>query len=95
MWLPSRAILVPGVYFEQTWYKSTRWCYILNIKALDILVSDKKIFKVFFSKIVFSLIDLDMQRTKIIWTISVEGHSMIICVKLFQNWTWGFGEDVI
>ena len=36
---------------------------MLHIKVLGIVVSDKQSFKVFFSKSVFSLCDLDMQRT--------------------------------
>ena len=32
------------------------------IKSLGLVVSDKKIFEVFISKIYFSLYDLDMQR---------------------------------
>ena len=36
-----------------------------------------------------------MQQTKTIWTILVEGHPRIICVKLFQNWTRDLGEVVI
>ena len=41
-------------------------CYIPTIKALDLLISDKKIFKEFISKIYFSLCDLARQRTKTI-----------------------------
>ena len=48
-------------------------------------------FKLFTSKIYFSLCDLDMQRTRTIRTILVEGRLRIICVKLFQNWTRGVG----
>ena len=39
-------ILIPGTSYEQSWYKSTRICYIPNIKALCLLVSEK-IFKDF------------------------------------------------
>ena len=34
-------------------------------------------------KSIFSLLDLEMQRTRTIWTIMVEGNAKIICVKLF------------
>ena len=33
--------------FEQTWSRSTRWCYTPYIKALGLVVSDKKIFSCF------------------------------------------------
>ena len=39
--------LASGLLFEQTWQRSTRWCYIPNIKALGLVVSDKKIFSHF------------------------------------------------
>ena len=41
------SILTSEAKFEQTWQGSTRCCYIPNIKALGLSVSDKKIFKVF------------------------------------------------
>ena len=40
-------VLTPGASYEQIWYRSTRRCYIPNIKALHLLVSEKKIFKLF------------------------------------------------
>ena len=45
-------------------------------------------------KSIFSHFDLDMQQTRTIWTILVEGHPRIICVKLFRNWARGFGGVV-
>ena len=46
---PTRAgpVLTPRTSFEQTWYRSTRRCYIPNIKALYLLLLEKKIFKDF------------------------------------------------
>ena len=35
----------PGPPFEQTWYRSIRQCYIPNIKALGLAVSEKMLFK--------------------------------------------------
>ena len=35
----------PGPSFEQTWKKSTRQCYIPNIKVLGLAVSDEMSFK--------------------------------------------------
>ena len=59
------------------------------------MVLDKKILKFSSRKFIFSLFDLDMQGTRTIWTILVEGLPRIICVKLFQNWTRGLGGVVI
>ena len=56
-----------------------------NIKALGLVVSDKKIFKVFICKIYFSLCDLDMQQTETFWTILKEGHVRFISAKFGQN----------
>ena len=36
-----------GVIWKKTWKMSTRWCYIPNIKARGLLVSDKPLFHVF------------------------------------------------
>ena len=67
----------------------------MNIKVPGLLVSDKKIFKFFISKIYYSLCDLEMQRTRTIQTILVECHPDIICMTLFQNWTRALGGVVI
>ena len=40
-------VLTPGASYEQTWYRFTRRCYIPNIKALSLPVSESKIFEVF------------------------------------------------
>ena len=42
-----RPVLTPGASYEQSWYKSTRRCFIANIRALHFLVSEKKNFEVF------------------------------------------------
>ena len=54
----------PGASYEQSWYRSTKRCYIQNIKALHLLVSEKKIFKDFAS----------FEPRVIICTILVEVH---------------------
>ena len=36
--------LAPGLKFEHTWYRSTGYYYIPNIKTLGLVVSDKQIF---------------------------------------------------
>ena len=40
-------VLTQGASYDQTWQRSTRRCYIPNIKALAFTVWDKKIFKNF------------------------------------------------
>ena len=37
-----RPVLTPGASNEETWHKSTRKCYIQNIKALGLPLSEKK-----------------------------------------------------
>ena len=48
-----------------------------NTIVLGLVVSDKKIFKVFISKILFSLCYLDMQWAIDIWTIIQDGQIRI------------------
>ena len=43
----GKPFLVPRALFEQTWKRSTRSCYNPNMKALSLMVSDKKIFSCF------------------------------------------------
>ena len=66
---------------------------ILRLQAFWFQTS--RFLKFSYWKSIFSLCDLDMQQTRTIWTNLVEGHPRIICVKLFQNWTGGFGGDII
>ena len=37
-------VLIPGAFYEQTWWRSTRKCHIQNIKSLHHSVSEKKNF---------------------------------------------------
>jgi len=39
------SILTPGTYFKHLWWRTSRWCYIPNMKALSLVVSEKKIFE--------------------------------------------------
>ena len=39
----SGPFLAPAAQFEQTWLRSTSWCFIPNMKALGLVVSDKKV----------------------------------------------------
>ena len=54
-------------------------------------IQTRRFLKFSSQKSIFSLCDLDMQRTRTIWTNLVEGHPLVICVKLFQNWARGLG----
>jgi len=65
------------------------------MKALGIVVSDKKILKNAFWKPIFWPRDLLMQPTGTIWITLVEDHIGIIPVKFGPNPMSGFrGEDV-
>ena len=65
------------------------------MKALGLVVSDKKIFENCILKTYFLTHDLFMQRTGTVRTTLVEEHLGIISVKFGQNPMSGFsGEDV-
>ena len=65
------------------------------MKALCLVVSDKKIFLNCFLKTFFWTHDLLMQPTVTIWTTLVGDHPGIISVKFGQNPSSGVrGEDV-
>ena len=42
----TRSVLTPGASYEQHWYRSTRRCYIPNIKAVGLPHSEKKKFEI-------------------------------------------------
>jgi len=43
---PGRGQFWPqGHNFKQLWWRTSRWCYIPNMKVLGLVVSDKKIFE--------------------------------------------------
>lgn len=62
-----------------------RRCYTQNFKALGLALSEKKIFKDFFSKIYFSLPDPDFQLIRTIWTFLEELHAWKIPGKFLSN----------
>jgi len=65
------------------------------MKALGLVVSDKKIFENCILKTYFWPRDLHMQPIKTIWTTLVGDHPGAIPVKFGQNQMSGFrGEDV-
>jgi len=65
------------------------------MKALGLVVSDKKIFENCILKSIFWPRDLHMQPFRTIWTILVGDHPGIIPVKFGQNPMSGFRvEDV-
>ena len=73
----------------------TWWFYIPNIKALGLVVSDKKIFKFSSRKSFFSLCDLDMQWTITIWAIIKEYHIRLIPSMFGKNPARSLGENVL
>ena len=58
------------------------------------IVLDKKIFKVFISKIYLSPCDLEMQRTGLLNSYT-DGHISIIPVKFGKNPASSLGGDVL
>ena len=43
--LRAGSVFTQGALFEQIWQRTSRWCYIPNMKALGLVVSNKKLFK--------------------------------------------------
>ena len=66
-----------------------------NIKALGLVVSDKKIFEVCILKIYFSSCDLVMQCTGTILTTLVKGHPRMIAVQFHEDWPRSLGGEVV
>ena len=64
----------------------------LNIKALGLVVSDKKILKFSSQKSIFSLCDLNMQCTINILPIIKEGHIRINPAKFDKNPASSLGD---
>jgi len=65
------------------------------MKALGLVVSDKKIFENCILKTFFFTRDLHIQPTRTVWITLVEDHLGIIPVKFSQTQMNGFrGEDV-
>jgi len=75
--------------------RTSRWCYIPNMKALGLVVSDKKILKVSFQKPIYWHRDILMQPTGTVWTTLIGDHPGIISVKFGQNPISGSREDVV
>ena len=69
--------------------------YIINIKALGLVVSDKKIFESFILKPIYWPRDLLMQPTGTVWTTLIGEHPGIIPVKFGQIPISGSREDVV
>ena len=65
----------------------------MMLQAQGLVVSDKQIFKIFISKIYYSLCDLDLQQTETIRTIIKEGRIRIIPAKFDQNRASSLGGD--
>jgi len=81
---------------KQLWQRTSRWCYIPNMKALGLVVLDKKFFfKIAFWKPIFWPRDLLMQPFRTIWTISVRDHPGTIPVEFNQIPISGSREEVV
>jgi len=65
------------------------------MKALGLVVSDKKIYESFILKTFFLPYDLLTQPTGTVWTILIGDHQGIIPIKFGQNPISGSREDVI
>ena len=81
-------VLAQGVKFEHGRGPLGDATYQIS-RLLAFWFRTRRFFKFSSQNSIFSLCDLDMQWTRTILTILVEGHPRIICVKLFQNWTRG------
>ena len=82
MWNPRPhnigLISTPEPWFEVFWLRATGWCYMPNMKALALMVWDKKILKNFLLYL-YVKSENPQHRTKfhsraIIWSILVEHH---------------------
>ena len=65
------------------------------MKALGLVVSDKKIFQSFILKPIYWPHELLLQPTASIWTTLVEDHPEINPVNFGQNPMSGFREEVV
>jgi len=65
------------------------------MKALGLVVSDKKIFESFILKPIYWPRDLLMQPTRTVWTTLIGDHTGIIPFKFGQNPISGFRGDVV
>ena len=79
-----------GIIWTTFW-----WCYILNMKALGLVVSDKKIFESFILKPIYWTPDLLIQPTGTVWTTLIGDHPGIIPVKFGQIPINSSREDVV
>ena len=90
-------VLTPGASCEQTWYRSTRRCYIPNIKALHLLVSENNIFKVFllcsYDSNLWPRGGASFDPRDIIWTILVEVHYEMLHTKYQSSRPSSFWEE--
>ena len=89
----------PGASYEQSWCKSTRRCFVPNIKALHFLVSQKKNFKVFLLCSYVSNLWPPPPRGRasfdprgIIWTILVQVHYEMLHTKYQSSALSSFTE---
>jgi len=65
------------------------------MKALGLVVSERRFLKIAFWKPIFWPRDLHMHPTGRVWTLLVEDHLGIIPVKFGQNPMIGFREEYV
>ena len=65
------------------------------MKALGLVVSERRFLEFSSRKSIFSLCDLDMQQTRTIRTIVIEGHMRIIPVKFGYNQAYSLRGGVL
>ena len=95
---PRRAHFEPkGHNFEYTWKRSTRWCYITNIKALGFVVSEKKIFTCFPYIKLYKTCDprggTIFDPRDIIWNKLVEVYLVMLNTKYQGSRLCGFRQE--
>ena len=90
-------VLTIGASYEKTWQRSTRRCYIQNIKALSLPVSEKKNYETF---VLCSCVQLVIPQGRanfdprgIIWTNLVEVHKEMLYTKYQSSSPSSFKEE--
>ena len=91
------SVLTQGASYEQTWYRSTRKCYIPNIKAVEIPLSEKKNLKfVFF----VPMLQFVTARAGPVLTLGasyeqnlVEVHKVMLHTKCQSSRPYSFREE--
>ena len=84
--------LTPGAWLAEFIKRTTTHCYIQNMKALGLVVSEKKIFFMFFSRRPRGGARIDTRGT--VGRIYKEDHYTLVHTKYESSVPCGFGEEV-